>query len=136
MTLGYILLAGLNENASVAEVILRFLPVGIGSGTFQTPNNSAIMGAVDRTRSGIVSSLLAVTRTVGSSVGIAVIGTLWAVRVLVYAPEAAEATDAAKFAQVAGLRDMFWVVVILMALALALSIWHLFRKEKSEPKVD
>jgi len=89
------------------------------------------MGSVDRARSGIVSSLLAVTRTVGSSVGIAVIGTLWAVRVLAYAPEAAEATTAAKFAQVAGLRDMFWVVVILMVLSLLLSIWHLLRKDTS-----
>ena len=136
MILGYMLLAGLNEDASVAEVILRFLPVGIGSGTFQTPNNSAIMGSVDRTRSGIVSSLLAVTRTVGSSVGIAVIGTLWAVRVLVYDPESAEATSAASFAQVAGLRDMFWVVVVLMVLSLVLSIWHLLRKEESVLKVS
>ena len=126
MIIGYLCLAGLNADSSVMEVILRFLPIGIGSGTFQTPNNSAIMGAVDKTRSGIASSLLALTRTVGSSAGIAVIGTLWAVRVLAYAPEATEVTNAAKLAQVAGVRDIFLVISFIMILSLALVLWHQF----------
>lgn len=127
MTIGYLSLSGLNANSTVLEVILRFLPIGIGSGTFQTPNNSAIMGSVDKTLSGIVSSLLGVTRTIGSSAGIAVVGTLWAVRVLNYAPEATEVTSAAHAAQVAGMRDMFLVVAFFMLLSLALVLWYQFR---------
>ena len=50
--------ATLDENTSTTGYILRLLPLGLGSGMFQSPNNSAIMGAAPRARLGLASRLL------------------------------------------------------------------------------
>ena len=59
-----------------------FQPIGIGVGMFQSPNNSAIMGSAPPERLGIASGMLAVTRTLGQTTGIAILGALWAVLLL------------------------------------------------------
>lgn len=125
--IGYIAITTLDENTTALGYVLRFLPIGFGMGIFQTPNNSAIMGAVERTKSGVAGGLLALTRTLGQTVGIAVLGSLWAARVSVRAatPVGAEATSAPATAQVGGLHDMLYVVIGIIACALALSIWDL-----------
>jgi hypothetical protein len=46
-------------------------------GTFQTPNNSAIMGSVRRARSGTAGGLLALTRNFGQVLGVAVLASVW-----------------------------------------------------------
>jgi MFS family permease len=51
--------------------------IGIGIGTFQTPNNSAIMGSVPANRRGVASSMLATMRNLGMVLGIAISGTLF-----------------------------------------------------------
>ena len=90
--------------------VLRFLPMGIGLGIFQSPNNSAVMGAVPRERLGVASGLLSITRIVGQTTGIAVLSALWAGRVVVHhgAPLPEGATSAPAAAQVAGLHDIFF----------------------------
>ena len=47
-------------------------------GIFQSPNNSAIMGTAPPDKLGVVSGMLALTRTLGQSTGIAIIGAIWA----------------------------------------------------------
>ncbi|HEX7555848.1 MAG TPA: MFS transporter, partial [Leptolinea sp.] len=59
------------------EFILIYLPIGIGMGLFQSPNNSAVLGTASQNRLGVVSGLLAITRTLGQTSGIAIIGALW-----------------------------------------------------------
>jgi len=49
---------------------------GSGTGMFQSPNNSAVMGSVPRTRLGIAGSVLATTRNVGMVLGIVTGGLL------------------------------------------------------------
>jgi len=112
-----------------------FLAVGFGMGIFQSPNNSAIMGAAPRTRLGIASGMLAVTRTLGQTTGIAVLGALWAGQVFSHAGEvlAAGATAAPIPAQVLALRDTFVIVSALIFAALLLSIWGL-REERMTKK--
>ena len=70
--------------------ILRMLPIGLGMGVFQSPNNSAIMGAAPRTRLGIASSMLSLTRTLGQTAGIAVMGAFFASRLNYYAGQPVE----------------------------------------------
>jgi EmrB/QacA subfamily drug resistance transporter len=53
---------------------------GLGTGIFQSPNNSAVMGSVPRERAGTASAVLAVIRNVGMVLGIAVAGALFAAR--------------------------------------------------------
>ncbi len=74
--------------------ILRMLPIGLGMGVFQSPNNSAIMGAAPRTRLGIASSMLSLTRTLGQTAGIAVMGAFFASRLNHYAGQPVNITAA------------------------------------------
>jgi MFS family permease len=132
LLVGFFALSTLDEDTTAPGYILRFLPIGLGVGMFQSPNNSAIMGSAPRERLGIASGMLAVTRTLGQTTGIAVLGALWASRVISYAPLASEggATDAAPSAQVAALQDTFLVATLLIAVALALAGWSLVRERR------
>ena len=126
--LAYLALSTLTTETTAAGFALRYLPLGIGVGLFQSPNNSAIMGSVPRERLGIASGLLAITRSLGQTVGIAVLGAIWAAVVLGAAGGAvaggAEAAPPA--AQAAGLRVASLAAAGLAAVALviALSAWR------------
>jgi EmrB/QacA subfamily drug resistance transporter len=133
--LGYLLIGTLDEESSALGYILRFLPLGLGMGTFQTPNNSAIMGSAPRHRSGVAGGLLALTRALGQTAGIAVLGSIWAGRVSARAVATGgagavvfDATAASARLQVAGLHDMLLVIQIGTFLALVLCSWDLLRR--------
>lgn len=130
---GYYTLSTLDENTSAVGYLLRFLPIGLGMGTFQSPNNSAIMGAAPRQRLGVVSGLLSVTRTLGQTAGIAILGAVWAGRTLHHAgrPLTGGATTAPPISQVAGLQDTFLVMVGLLAAALLLGLWGLAHERRT-----
>ena len=64
--------AGSLMQARALPLILCMLAlVGIGTGLFQSPNNSAIMGSVPRTHLGIGGGILATVRCLGMAFGIA-----------------------------------------------------------------
>jgi len=132
MLLGFLAMSTLTPQMSTWSYVLRYLPVGIGIGIFQSPNNSAVMGAVPRERLGVVSGLLSITRTLGQTIGIAVLGTVWAGRVAASAGTALTggATSAPATAQAAGLRDTFLVVAVLIGLGLTLSAWGLLQERR------
>ncbi len=135
LTIGFILVSGLNAETTMLEYVLRFLPVGIGMGMFQSPNNSAIMGAAPRSRLGIASGMLSVTRTLGQTAGIAILGALWAGQVFKHVGNVLPggATTAPIAAQVAGLQSTFLLVSVLIFLALLLSIWGMREENKQQP---
>jgi MFS family permease len=134
--LGFLALRTLSADTTTLGYILRFVPIGLGFGIFQSPNNSAIMGAAPRTQLGVVSGMLAISRTLGQTVGIAILGAVWASRVIFHAAGAASggasggATGAPAAAQVAGLQDTFLVVVVLMSIALGLALWALYQSKE------
>ena len=129
---GFLSLTTITTNLTPLGYILRFLPVGIGLGLFQSPNNSAVMGTVPRERLGIASGLLSITRIAGQTTGIALLSALWAARVAVHygAPLPEGATAAPPAAQVAGLHDNFVVIAGLITFALLLSTWALVRERR------
>ncbi len=131
LVVGYAAASTLGLGTSALGYVLRFLPVGIGIGCFQSPNNSAIMGAVPRERLGVASGLLSLTRTLGQTVGIAVIGALWSTRVFAYTDDATlpDASAAPASVQVAALNQTLRVTVGLVVIALGLSLWAL-RQER------
>ena len=131
LVVGYLALSTLTTETDVTGYLLRFLPVGIGMGVFQSPNNSAVMGAAPQGRLGIVSGMLAITRTLGQTTGIAVLGAIWAGRVMGAAgrPLPGGATAAPAAAQVAGLQDTFVVIVGLVGAAFLVAGWALLRKQ-------
>ena len=51
--------------------------IGVGTGLFTSPNNSAIMGAAPLERRGVAGAILSATRTVGFATGVAVAGIVY-----------------------------------------------------------
>jgi len=127
MLIGHSLVSTLSADTGVLGYLLRFIPVGIGIGLFQAPNNSAIMGSAPRERSGVASSLLSLTRTVGQTTGIALLGAFWERRVtaLTGGMEFQSVIMAPVQAQVGGLRQTMYLVIAIVVAALALSLWAL-----------
>jgi EmrB/QacA subfamily drug resistance transporter len=133
LALGYWAMSTLNQQTTGLGYVLRLLPVGMGMGMFQSPNNSAVMGSVPRQRLGIASGLLAISRTLGQTTGIALLGALWAGRTMVYEGVVLKggATEATAVSQISGLHDTFLFIVLLMLVALALAIWALVKENKA-----
>jgi EmrB/QacA subfamily drug resistance transporter len=121
---GYFSVGTLSESTTAIGFLLRFLPIGLGMGIYQTPNSSAVMGSLPLHQSGLAGSFLAMTRTLGSSTGIAVLGTIWVARVNARANggQAADVTEASASLQVAGLHDVLLVIQVIIGLALIVSI--------------
>jgi MFS family permease len=136
MVLASLGLTLLSTDTSPWMLVLLLLPVGLGMGIFQSPNNSVILGSVPRDQLGVASGLLATNRTLGQTTGIAILGALWAAsvaRYLGYTPEAG-ATSAPPEIQVEALHVVFYFSAGLLFVGLLLAVWGLMeeRKEKSE----
>lgn len=80
ISFGIFLLSRLGFDSPNSYIILALAITGLGSGLFQTPNNSAIMGSVPGNRRGIASSMLATMRNMGMVLGVAVSGALFSSR--------------------------------------------------------
>lgn len=78
LMVGYLLIADLRLDTPAWEYLLRIACVGLGMGLFQSPNNSAIMGAVPRQQLGSASGLLSLSRLLGQATGVALVGAAWA----------------------------------------------------------
>ena len=131
-------LTTLGAQTTTLAYIFTFLPVGLGMAIFQSPNNSAIMGAAPQDRLGLVSSLLPITRSLGNSTGLAAIGAVWAARMAFYAGEhmSKDLKQVPVPAQVNALEETFLVVALLMLAPLILAIWGLVhqRKNRKSPR--
>jgi MFS family permease len=130
MLIGFAGLTTLTTDTSTLRYMLLTLPVGIGIGIFQTPNNSAVMGSVPPERLGVTSGMLTITRITGQITGIAVLGTLWSGRVAARSG-LTDPTEASGADQVAGLTDTTMVVVVLVIVALVMAVWSL-RRDRTE----
>jgi EmrB/QacA subfamily drug resistance transporter len=82
--LGALSLAMVGPDLSPADVTWRLSLFGLGTGMFQSPTNSAIMGAVAKNRLGIAGGVLATTRNVGMVLGIAIGSLVLSARQAVY----------------------------------------------------
>ncbi len=98
--------------------------MGVGMGVFVAPNTSIIMGTVSKARLGTASAMVATTRQVGHSLGLAIAGTAFAHAKLVHldrlltqgvTPELAEAK-----ATVAGFHATVTVAVVFAIIGVAL----------------
>ncbi len=102
--------------------ILRVAPFGIGLGMFQSPNNSAIMGGAPRERLGIASGLLSLSRTLGQTVGVPLLGTLFTVFAIgSQSPGANNIAAAPAAALIQGTQGTFWVAAGILTTAAALT---------------
>lgn len=76
MAAGLVTLAQVPRDVPTGPVIAGMVLVGTGMAAFSSPNTSAVMGAAPRDRLGVGSSLLALMRSLGQSLSLAVLGTI------------------------------------------------------------
>ncbi|RME85578.1 MAG: DHA2 family efflux MFS transporter permease subunit [Caldilineae bacterium] len=124
LVLGYVALTHLDVNATPSRFVLLLLPVGLGMGTFQSPNNTAIMNAVPRNRLGIASGILSMSRTLGQTTGIALLGAFFAARLKAHAGAPVDIASASPETIVLAMHDQFYLVVGLVAAGLTLALWR------------
>ncbi|MEJ2665589.1 MAG: MFS transporter [Deinococcales bacterium] len=74
---GLVLIASLSAHTALWRVIATLVFTGVGQGLFQSPNNSALMGAAPRHRQGVAAGMLATGRVVGQSVSVALAGAIF-----------------------------------------------------------
>lgn len=134
-TVGALLVSTMQADTPWWGYLLRALPMGVGMGFFQAPNNSAIMGAAPRHRLGLVSGLMNYSRTVGQTTGIPLQGAIFTSLVLAHASlaERGDISQAPKQALVTAFGSTYYVVTAFSALALCLGIAAFFlgRKKKA-----
>ena len=130
MLVGCLTLSTLTAETTIFGYVLRILPLGVGMGIFQSPNNSVIMGQAPRDRLGMASSVISVVRTLGRSLGIAFVGMVWSSRVATRMGEGASGsmTDAPIAAQLAGMQETFLAIGGFVLLALVLIVWSMARE--------
>ena len=114
----------LSADTSTVGYIVRLLPFGLGLGLFQSPNNSAIMGAAPRERLGVASGLLALSRNLGQVIGIPLLGAVFSSRVLAVSELAddLDVTDAPPFAIVEGVEAVYLACAALSVISVTLAI--------------
>lgn len=122
-----------DTDTTALHYLVLAVPLGIGFGVFNAPNNSAIMGSVPPEYMGIGGGLLTITRLLGQITGIAVLGSIWATSVAAASngalpPEGASA--AAPAAQVAGLRTTFLVAGVTLAVSVIIGAWGMRRERR------
>jgi EmrB/QacA subfamily drug resistance transporter len=77
LSLGLILLSRLGPDSPIYEIGLALGIVGLGTGTFISPNNSAIMGSAPSERQGIAAGILATARSTGMVLGVGLAGAIF-----------------------------------------------------------
>lgn len=84
MSLGLFMISRLSSDPLHIKIIMALSVLGLGSGLFQAPNNSAIMSAVPRGMLGVASGMLAMMRNLGMITGVTVSGAVYASRLILY----------------------------------------------------
>jgi EmrB/QacA subfamily drug resistance transporter len=124
-------------DTTATHYLLLAIPLGIGVGIFNSPNNSAIMGSVPPEYMGIGGGLLTITRLLGQISGIAILGSIWATSVAAASGgslplEGAPAASA--IAQVAGLHTTFIVAGAIMTASVIVGAWGMRRERQDRLK--
>jgi MFS family permease len=83
MTLGLVIVAAsifvqshITAHSGYLLLLPGFVLMGIGMGLVMSPMSTAAMNAVDRTKAGVASGVLSMSRMVGGTFGVAVMGAL------------------------------------------------------------
>ncbi len=130
----YLAMQLLQADSPLWMIMLVMAPAGLGMGIFQSPNNSAVMGSATAERLGVTSAMLTITRNTGQLTGIAVLGAVWALRVSHHFGATIDAQTAPAASQAAALRDVGLVNMVMVAMALALSLWGLAEERRCDQK--
>jgi len=127
------LIFGFNPESRMFDIILALALAGLGMGMFQSPNNSSIMGAVREDRFGTASAMIATSRQVGISLGMALSGTIYSTQLIYHKAKLIgggfQGAIVDRQAVSLSFSDAFFISAILMSFVVVLSI--MTRQKKS-----
>jgi EmrB/QacA subfamily drug resistance transporter len=109
-------------SASPADVVWRLVLFGLGTGVFQSPNNSAVMGSAPRPHLGTASGILATMRNVGMVLGIATGGAVLYAFAPAYILQKASLESSEAIAFLSGLQHAYLAGAILTGIAMITSL--------------
>jgi EmrB/QacA subfamily drug resistance transporter len=69
-------MTGITTHSSYGYIVVSFVLQGLGIGFVMSPMSTAAMNAVERTKAGVASGILSMTRMVGSTFGVAALGAI------------------------------------------------------------
>ena len=134
MLSGCLVMSTFDSHLNDLVYIGQIVPFGMGFGMFQSPNNSAIMGSVPKERLGIASGLLSLSRTLGQTVALPLMGTLFAGLALNNAHMAknSQVTAAPPESLVYGLQGTFRFAALILCIAAALAavVWRMEQRSR------
>ena len=132
LTLSFSFMSTISATTNTFNYLLRVMPIGIGLGIFQSPNNSAILGSVPKDKLGVTSSMLSLSRVLGNTIGISLSATIWTTLTLKFSanPQLNDANIAPVTAQIQGYHITYLLVAALMLFNLVIS----FRNWRNEKK--
>jgi MFS family permease len=77
LSAGLFLLSRLSVQSSIETIMISLAVVGLGTGAFISPNNSALMGSAPKSRQGIAAGILATARNFGMVLGVGIAGAIY-----------------------------------------------------------
>ena len=77
LSLGLFQLSRVDAATPLPLLIAALATNGVGFGLFNTPNSSAVMGAVPSSRRGVAAAILSTARTLGNTLGIGLAGAIF-----------------------------------------------------------
>lgn len=77
LSAGLFALSRLTAQSSVGLMMVALAIVGLGTGAFISPNNSALMGSAPKSRQGIAAGILATSRNFGMVLGVGIAGAIF-----------------------------------------------------------
>lgn len=78
MTVAFAWISTVSQDTSYLELALQMVPLGLGLGLCGVPATEAIMGVVSSAKVGIGSAMNDATRELGGTLGVAIIGSIYA----------------------------------------------------------
>jgi EmrB/QacA subfamily drug resistance transporter len=77
LSTGLFLVSRLSAQSSIEAMMLALAVIGLGTGAFISPNNSALMGSAPKNRQGIAAGILATSRNFGMVLGVGIAGAIF-----------------------------------------------------------
>lgn len=121
MALGCLSFSQLGIQTTEIGYMVRAMIFGAGLGTFQSPNNSSIMGAALRSHLNMASALLSLSRTLGQIIGVTLLGAIFhgLVRSTAHLPPGSNVTQASKASLATGFQGSFIASALILVAGMA-----------------
>jgi EmrB/QacA subfamily drug resistance transporter len=77
LSTGLFFLSRLGAQSEIKTIMMALAIIGLGTGAFISPNNSALMGSAPKSRQGIAAGILATARNLGMVLGVGIAGAIF-----------------------------------------------------------